>query len=78
MTTFDKVKAIVVEQLGVDESQVTIDATYIDDLGADSLDIVELIMAFEEEFSVEIPDDVAEKIKTVKDTIEYIDSVKEA
>ncbi|MDY3982889.1 MAG: acyl carrier protein [Veillonellaceae bacterium] len=78
MTTFDKVKAIVVEQLGVDESQVTIDATYIDDLGADSLDIVELIMAFEEEFSVEIPDDVAEKIKTVKDTVEYIDSVKEA
>lgn len=77
MTTFDKVKAIVVEQLGVDESEVTIDSTFIDDLGADSLDIVELIMAFEEEFNVEIPDDVAEKIKTVKDTVEYIDSIKE-
>ena len=78
MTTFDKVKAIVVEQLGVDESEVTIDSTFIDDLGADSLDIVELVMAFEEEFNVEIPDDVAEKIKTVKDAVEYIDSIKEA
>ena len=76
MSTFDKVKAIVVEQLGVDEAEVSIDSTFIDDLGADSLDIVELIMAFEEEFNVEIPDDVAEKIKTVKDTVEYIDSAK--
>ena len=76
MNTFDKVKAIVVEQLCVDEAEVTIDSTFIDDLGADSLDIVELIMAFEEEFNVEIPDDVAEKIKTVKDTVEYIDSAK--
>ena len=76
MNTFDKVKAIVVEQLGVDEAEVTIDSTFIDDLGADSLDIVELIMAFEEEFNVEIPDDVAEKIKTVKDTVEYIASAK--
>ena len=76
MNTFDKVKAIVVEQLGVDEAEVTIDSTFIDDLGADSLDIVELIMAFEEEFNVEIPDDVAEKIKTVKYTVEYIDSAK--
>ena len=76
MNPFDKVKAIVVEQLGVDEAEVTIDSTFIDDLGADSLDIVELIMAFEEEFNVEIPDDVAEKIKTVKDTVEYIDSAK--
>ena len=76
MNTFDKVKAIVVEQLGVDAAEVTIDSTFIDDLGADSLDIVELIMAFEEEFNVEIPDDVAEKIKTVKDTVEYIDSAK--
>ena len=76
MNTFDKVKAIVVEQLGVDEAEVTIDSTFIDDLGADSLDIVELIMAFEEEFNVEIPDDIAEKIKTVKDTVEYIDSAK--
>ena len=76
MSTFDKVKAIVVEQLGVDESEVAIDSTFIDDLGADSLDIVELIMAFEEEFNIEIPDDVAEKIKTVKDTVHYIDSTK--
>ena len=76
MRTFDKVKAIVVEQLGVDESEVAIDSTFIDDLGADSLDIVELIMAFEEEFNIEIPDDVAEKIKTVKDTVDYIDSTK--
>ena len=76
MNTFDKVKAIVVEQFGVDEAEVTIDSTFIDDLGADSLDIVELIMAFEEEVNVEIPDDVAEKIKTVKDTVEYIDSAK--
>ena len=63
MTTFDKVKAIVVEQLGVDEAEVKIDSTFIDDLGADSLDIVELIMAFEEEFNVEIPDDVAKKLE---------------
>ena len=76
MSTFDKVKAIVVEQLGVDESEVAIDSTFIDDLGADSLDIVELIMAFEEEFNIEIPDDVAEKIKTVKDTGDYIYSTK--
>ena len=76
MSTFDKVKAIVVEQLGVDESEVAIDSTFIDDLGADSLDIVELIMAFEEEFNIEIPHDVAEKIKTVKDTVDYIDSTK--
>ena len=76
MSTFDKVKAIVVEPLGVDESEVAIDSTFIDDLGADSLDIVELIMAFEEEFNIEIPDDVAEKIKTVKDTVDYIDSTK--
>lgn len=71
--TFEKVRAIVVEQLGVDEADVQIDSTFIDDLGADSLDIVELIMAFEEKFEIEIPDDVAEKIKTVKDTVDYID-----
>ena len=71
--TFEKVKSIVVEQLGVDEKEVKMDAAYIDDLGADSLDIVELIMAFEEEFNIEIPDDVAEKIKTVGDTVNYID-----
>ncbi|MCI5837358.1 MAG: acyl carrier protein [Veillonellaceae bacterium] len=73
MNTFEKVRAIVVEQLGVDEADVQIESTFIDDLGADSLDIVELIMAFEEEFEIEIPDDVAEKIKTVKDTVDYID-----
>ena len=76
MNTFDKVKAIVVEQLGVDEAEVTIDSTFIDDLGADSLDIVELIMAFEEEFGIEIPDEAAEKIKTVQDVVTYIDQNK--
>lgn len=73
MSTFDKVRDIVVEQLGVEAADVTIDSTFIDDLGADSLDIVELIMAFEEEFGIEIPDEVAEKIKTVKDTVNYIE-----
>lgn len=76
MSTFEKVRDIVVEQLGVEADDVTIDSTFIDDLGADSLDIVELIMAFEEEFNVEIPDEVAEKIKTVKDTVAYIDQNK--
>ena len=78
MTTFDKVKAIVVEQLGVDEAEVKIDSTFIDDLGADSLDIVELIMAFEEEFNIEIPDEVAEKLRTVHDAVELIDKEKQA
>ena len=78
MTTFDKVKEIVVEQLGVDEADVAIDSTFIDDLGADSLDIVELIMAFEEEFNIEIPDEIAEKIKTVKDAVDYIEKEKQA
>ena len=68
----EKIKSIVADQLGVDEDQVTEDASFIDDLGADSLDTVELIMAFEEEFDVEIPDEDAQKIKTVKDVIEYI------
>ena len=77
MTTFDKVKEIVVEQLGVDEADVAIDSTFIDDLCADSLDIVELIMAFEEEFNIEIPDEIAEKIKTVKDAVTYIDQEKQ-
>ena len=76
MSTFDKVKEIVVEQLGVDADDVNIDSTFIDDLGADSLDIVELIMSFEEEFNVEIPDEIAEKIQTVKDTVDYIDKNK--
>ena len=70
----DKIKSIVVEQLGVDEDQVTEDASFIDDLGADSLDTVELIMAFEEEFDIEIPDEDAQKIKTVKDVMEYIEA----
>ena len=70
----DKIKSIVVDQLGVDENQVTEDASFVDDLGADSLDTVELIMAFEEEFDIEIPDEDAQKIKTVKDVIEYIES----
>ncbi len=74
--TADRVKKIVVEHLGVDTDKVTEDASFIDDLGADSLDIVELVMAFEEEFGVEIPDDAAEKITTVKDAISYIDSNK--
>ena len=72
----ERVKKIVVEHLGVDESKVTEGASFIDDLGADSLDIVELVMAFEEEFSVEIPDDAAEKITTVKDAIDYIEQNK--
>lgn len=69
---FDKVKGIIVDQLGVDEEEVTAEASFIDDLGADSLDIVELIMALEEEFGLEIPDDEAEKIATVNDAVEYI------
>lgn len=77
MTTFDKVKEITVEQLSVEEADVTMDSTFIDDLGADSLDIVELIMAFEEEFNIEIPDEIAEKIKTVKDAVEYIEKEKQ-
>ena len=69
----DKVKSIIVEQLGVDEEEVTPDASFVDDLGADSLDVVELVMAFEEEFSVEIPDDDAEKITRVREAIAYIE-----
>jgi acyl carrier protein len=67
-----KIKEIVVEHLGVEESKVTPEASFIDDLGADSLDTVELVMAFEEAFNVEIPEDAAEKIATVKDAIDYI------
>lgn len=69
---FEKVKDIIVEQLGVDEGEVTMEASFIDDLGADSLDIVELIMALEEEFDLEIPDKEAEKITTVGDAVNYI------
>ncbi|MFA7276271.1 MAG: acyl carrier protein [Pseudobdellovibrionaceae bacterium] len=68
----DRVKKIVVEHLGVDMDKVTEGASFIDDLGADSLDTVELVMAFEEEFSIEIPDDAAEKIQTVGDAISFI------
>jgi acyl carrier protein len=70
----DRVKKIVVEHLGVDEAKVTENASFIDDLGADSLDTVELVMAFEEEFGCEIPDDAAEKIVTVKDAISFIEA----
>jgi acyl carrier protein len=69
-----RVKQIIVEQLGVDEEEVVANAMFIDDLGADSLDVVELIMAFEEEFGIEIPDDDAEKIRTVRDAIDYIET----
>ena len=69
---FEKVKAIIVEQLGATESSVTMEASFIDDLGADSLDIVELIMALEEEFDTEIPDADAEKVGTVADVVDYI------
>ena len=69
----ERVKQIIVEQLGVDEGEVTSTASFVDDLGADSLDTVELVMAFEESFGVEIPDEDAEKIATVKDAIEYIE-----
>ncbi|NLP00584.1 MAG: acyl carrier protein [Clostridiaceae bacterium] len=69
---FEKVKDIIVEQLGVDEEEVKMESSFIDDLGADSLDIVELIMALEEEFELEIPDKEAEKIATVGDAVEYI------
>ena len=72
--TAERVKKIVVEHLGVEADKVTEAASFIDDLGADSLDIGERVMAFEEEFNVEIPDDAAEKIATVKDAIDFIDS----
>ena len=73
MAVADKVKSIIVEQLGVDEEEVTPDASFVDDLGADSLDTVELVMAFEEAFNIEIPDEAAEKIQKVKDAVEYIE-----
>src|SRR6266850_2401291 len=69
----ERVKQIIVEQLGVDEAEVTPTASFVDDLGADSLDQVELVMAFEEAFGIEVPDEDAEKMTTVKDAIEYID-----
>ena len=73
MAVEEKVKSIIVEQLGVDANEVTPEASFVDDLGADSLDTVELVMAFEEAFDIEIPDEDAEKIRTVQDAIDYID-----
>ncbi len=73
MAVAEKVKSIIVEQLGVDADEVTLEASFTDDLGADSLDIVELVMAFEEEFGIEIPDEDAEKISNVRDAVEYIE-----
>jgi len=73
MAVADKVKSIIVEQLGVDEEEVTPDASFVDDLGADSLDTVELVMAFEEEFGCEIPDDAAETILTVGDAVKFLE-----
>ena len=70
----EQVKNIVVEHLGAEESKVVPEASFIDDLGADSLDTVELVMAFEEEFEIEIPDDAAEKIQTIKDAISFIEA----
>ena len=78
MSVEQKVKQIIVEQLGVDESQVDPTASFVDDLGADSLDIVELVMAFEEAFDLDIPDEDAEKIATVKDAVTYIESKKKS
>lgn len=72
MESIDRIKKIIVDQLGVDENKITEDSSFIDDLGADSLDIVELIMAFEEEFDIEIPDEDAEKMKTVGDAVKYL------
>lgn len=72
MVVESKVKKIIVDQLGVAEEEVKPEASFVDDLGADSLDTVEMVMAFEEEFNIEIPDEDAEKIKTVKDAVDYI------
>ena len=72
MESIDRIKKIIVDQLGVDESKITENSSFVDDLGADSLDIVELIMAFEEEFDIEIPDKDAEKMKTIGDAVKYL------
>ena len=76
MSTYDKVKEVIIDKLGVDESAITEEAHFVNDLGADSLDTVELIMEFEEEFSIEIPDEDAENITTVNSAIKYIDEHK--
>ena len=75
MSTFDKVKDIVLDKLGTEENKITEAASFMDDLGADSLDSVELIMEMEEEFGIEIPDEEAEKLATVGDAVKYIDSI---
>ena len=75
-TTEEQVKKIVIEHLGIDESKVTNESKFIDDLGADSLDTVELVMAFEEKFAIEIPDDAAETIMTIQNAIDFINSKK--
>jgi len=72
-STFDRVKAIVVDQLGVEEDEVTENASFVEDLGADSLDVVELVMALEEEFGIQIPEEDAEKIQTVGQAVQYIE-----
>jgi acyl carrier protein len=72
--TFDRIKSIVVDHLGVDDDKVTESANFVDDLGADSLDTVELVLAFEEEFNIEIPDTAAEKIQTIKNAVDFVDS----
>ncbi len=72
-SVFERVKRIIIDQLGVNENQITSEASFIDDLGADSLDTVELVMAFEEEFGIEIPDEDAEKILTIGDAVSYIE-----
>ena len=76
MSTFDKVKDIIIDKLGVEEEKINSEASFVDDLGADSLDTVELIMQLEDEFGIEIPDDDAEKITTVQAAIDYLDSNK--
>ena len=77
MSTFDKVKEVIIDKLGVDDSAITEEAHFVNDLGADSLDTVELIMEFEEEFGIEIPDEDAENITTVGSAVDYIDKVQE-
>jgi acyl carrier protein len=72
MMLFDKIKAVIADKLSIDEEEIKMDSSFIDDLGADSLDIVELVMALEDEFDLEIPDEEAEKISTVADVVEYI------
>lgn len=74
MSTFDKVKEVIMDKLGIEEEKISLEASFVDDLGADSLDTVELIMQLEEEFGIEIPDEDAEKMTTVAAAVEYIDA----